>query len=191
MARNASIWCPSGGDWYACTTGTLFAGCCAVDPCSVTCPTRDLYPVHFDPSVYGTFPGMSCPSEFDFYACGGGDTFLGCCKSNACAQGVRCPDGDLAPAFMSRPEQVDIFGDPSFINLTAPPVTTSSVGGTLEPAMTSAPVYNDVEFGRSRGIILPSISTAAMVALCAFVTLWLGWRKLSSRGRHTYVSIEP
>jgi hypothetical protein len=190
MAANASIWCPSGGNWYACTTGTLFAGCCAVNPCSVTCSTRDLYPVYFDPSVYDTFPDMSCRSAFNSYKCTGEDAFSGCCKSNPCVQRSRCPDGELAPSYMLEPEQVKIFGDPSFINITAPPVTTSLVALAPGPERTFTPVYNDHELGRLRVIILLSISTAAMLALCTFVTLWLAWRHLSSSGRHTYVSVE-
>lgn len=83
-----------------------------------------------------------------------------------------------------------MYKDPSFVNLTGPPVTTSSVEGALGPEMTSTPVYYDVELGRSKGIISPSISAAAMLLLCAFVAFWLSWRKLSSPGLHTYSSIE-
>jgi hypothetical protein len=83
-----------------------------------------------------------------------------------------------------------MYKDPSFVNLTGPPVTTSSVEGALGPEMTSTPVYYDVEHGRSKGIISPSISAAAMLLLCAFVAFWLSWRKLSSPGLHTYSSIE-
>jgi hypothetical protein len=192
MARNESIWCPSGGDWYACSTGTYFAGCCAVNPCSITCPVQDLYPVLFDGALFGTFPDMSCDSGSDFYICGRSShnaSFFGCCKSNACVNAA-CPVGDLTPAFIKRPEQIELFGDPSVNNMGVSPVTTSSVVLALEPAMASTSVYNGPGFGRSDAIISASISVAVMVALCASVALWLGWRKSYIRRRHAYVSIE-
>jgi hypothetical protein len=193
MAKNESVWCPSGGDWYACSTGTFFAGCCAVNPCTVTCPTQHLYPVFFDRALYDTFPDLSCGLAAYFYRCNPSTqeaSFFGCCKSNACAHGS-CPDGDLAPAFLERPDLVDLFGDPSINNIGVAPVTTSPVKLALGPAMTSVPVYNMLGSHRPRDIIMPSISVAIMVVLCAFVALWLSWRKLSSSHRHTYVSVDP
>jgi hypothetical protein len=135
---------------------------------------------------------MSCDSGSNFYTCGPSShiaSFFGCGKSNACVNAA-CPDGDLTPAFIKRPEEIEIFGDPSVNNIGVPPVTTSSVVLALEPAMTSTSVYNGPGFGRSDAIISASISIAVMVALCASLALWLGWRKSYTRRRHTYVSIE-
>ncbi|EUC27285.1 hypothetical protein COCCADRAFT_31198 [Bipolaris zeicola 26-R-13] len=190
MSRNQSIWCPSGGEWYGCSTGTFFAGCCAVNPCSVTCPQQHLYPVHFDAAIFGTFPDLSCGSSANFYTCSGEKTFFGCCKSNPCASDD-CPHGGLAPAFMQRPEQIELFGDPAINNIGVAPITTSSVALAREPATTSIPVYDGFGSGPSTRIISPSVSITAMVSLCVFIAIWLGWRKLSSRDGHIYASVEP
>jgi hypothetical protein len=131
---------------------------------------------------------MSCGIGAKFFTCGK-EGFFGCCKTNPCTQDGGCRDGDLVPAFMERPDQ-HLFGDASINNLTVPPVTTSSVALASEPAMTSAPVYNGPGFGRTDAITSASISIAVMVMLCALVALLLGWKRLYSRGRHTYVPVE-
>ncbi|OCK81126.1 hypothetical protein K432DRAFT_296233, partial [Lepidopterella palustris CBS 459.81] len=38
----------------------------------------------------------SCPSGGDWYACGYGSSFVGCCTSDPCK--LDCPDGNLKPA---------------------------------------------------------------------------------------------
>jgi hypothetical protein len=90
---------------------------------------------------------------------------------------------------MDRPEQVDLFGDPNINNIGVPPVTTSSVMVAKEPAMTYGPIYNGQSFGRAYTIVPGSIAITAIVALCASVGLWLGWRKLSNRDQYTYVPV--
>lgn len=190
MARNQSIWCPSGGEWYGCSTGTFFTGCCAVNPCSVTCAQQHLYPVHFDRALWGNLPDLSCRSDAKFFTCSQEPSFIGCCKSNPCTTGV-CPDGDLMPAFMDRPDLIDIFGDPTINNVGAAPITTSSVALAHNPAVTSTPVNDGFRSGPSRTILLPSVSIAAILSLCVFIAFWLGWRRLSTRGSHIYASVEP
>ncbi|EOA81461.1 uncharacterized protein SETTUDRAFT_35296 [Exserohilum turcica Et28A] len=96
--------CPAGGTWWACGYGTYFVGCCARDPCEITCAQRNLYPGAFKPSAYGTFPDATCGTGSKFWTCTAGGTFWGCCKTNACAQSG-CPDGDLEPAILNRDDQ--------------------------------------------------------------------------------------
>lgn len=36
--RDHPLACPAGSQWYACSSGPRFAGCCTVDPCSRGCP---------------------------------------------------------------------------------------------------------------------------------------------------------
>lgn len=52
--------CPAGGTWWSCGYGTYFVGCCARDPCDITCAQGNLYPGAFDPTAYGTFPDATC-----------------------------------------------------------------------------------------------------------------------------------
>lgn len=44
-----------------------------------------------------TSPDMSCPSGGQFYACGDGSRFVGCCQSNPCGS-TGCAAGNLKPA---------------------------------------------------------------------------------------------
>lgn len=92
---------------------------------------------------------------------------------------------------MERSDQIDLFGDPTINNIGVAPIITSSVALAREPAMTSMPVYDGFGSGPSKWIILPSVSIAAMVSLCVFIALWLGWRKFSTRDGHIYAAVEP
>ncbi|KAH7078900.1 hypothetical protein BKA63DRAFT_253739 [Paraphoma chrysanthemicola] len=116
MATNFGLNCPSGGKWYACGSGTSrFVGCCASDPCSTGCAQGNIRPAAFNATAYGTFPDASCGSASDFFSCTAGSTFWGCCKQNACAAtpAATCPQGDLVPAFMERPEQFNAYAPSS------------------------------------------------------------------------------
>ncbi|KAI2477790.1 hypothetical protein Ptr902_10952 [Pyrenophora tritici-repentis] len=64
--------CPSGGTWWACGYGTYFVGCCARDPCDITCAAGNLYPGAFDPTQYGKFPDATCGTGSKFYTCTAG-----------------------------------------------------------------------------------------------------------------------
>lgn len=96
-------YCPSGGQWYACEAGSRFVGCCDDDPCSIRgCNQGNLKPASFNPAHHGTFPDLECNSG-NWYTCNGtSPPFMGCCKSNACAQG--CPTEDLAAGHMGNNE---------------------------------------------------------------------------------------
>lgn len=92
--------CPS-GDWYACSSGSYFVGCCNIDPCVLDCPPGNLNPASFNPAFYGQFPDQQCTEASRWYTCK--DTnppFMGCCNSNLC-ENNGCPQGDLTPGFLS------------------------------------------------------------------------------------------
>lgn len=92
---------------YACKAGSRFVGCCTEDPCTKGCGQGNIRAGGFNVSSFGNFPDASCGSASDFFTCTAGPSFWGCCKSNPCAATppATCPQGDLVPAFMERPEQ--------------------------------------------------------------------------------------
>lgn len=53
-----------------------FVGCCARDPCDITCAQGNLYPGAFDPKAYGTFPDATCGTGSKFYTCTAGRKYL-------------------------------------------------------------------------------------------------------------------
>ncbi|KAI9705267.1 MAG: hypothetical protein M1820_005265 [Bogoriella megaspora] len=69
--------------------------------------------------------GLSCPSGGSWYSCGSGSHFVGCCLSEACANG--CPAGNLKPAsfdpayYGDFPDQECSAGDWYTCNKTQPP----------------------------------------------------------------------
>jgi hypothetical protein len=134
--------CPSGGSWYAC--GSTFLGCCTSNACSPNgCSDGSLRPVAFDADQFQKFPDASCGSGAKFWTCGFGPTFWGCCKSNPCAAGAVCPDGDLAGAFVGSPAQeVYYMAGASASAATTTQTPESSTSGssveTSQPLGTSA-----------------------------------------------------
>ncbi|KAL6712470.1 hypothetical protein ACN47E_000347 [Coniothyrium glycines] len=103
--------CPLGGQWYACSSGSNFVGCCTTDPCANGCVQGNLRAAGYNISHHGEWPDASCGSASDFFTCSAGDSFWGCCKTNACAATppATCTQGDLVPAFMERPEQFNAY----------------------------------------------------------------------------------
>jgi hypothetical protein len=68
-----------------------FVGCCDTNPCEITCPQGNLHSASFDKAYYGKFSDATCGLGSDFWTCifasKTPDTFMGCCKGNACAGG--------------------------------------------------------------------------------------------------------
>ncbi|KAH7078201.1 hypothetical protein FB567DRAFT_129426 [Paraphoma chrysanthemicola] len=124
--------CPSGGQWWACSTGTYFVGCCARNPCSITCPQGDLYPAGFDPAYHAKFPDAECGSGVSFYTCIAGNTFLGCCKSNPCSASG-CPRSDVSPTFLNTEALRIAYGA-----ISAPSPSSAASSRTLSTAISSA-----------------------------------------------------
>ncbi|KAF2856586.1 hypothetical protein T440DRAFT_437420 [Plenodomus tracheiphilus IPT5] len=166
--------CPAGGTWWSCGYGTKFLGCCARDPCDITCAQGNLYPGAFDPSAYGTFPDATCGTGSKFYTCSAGETFWGCCKTNACSQGG-CPDGDLEPAIMNRDDQLIAYhatggsttlstATKTFISATS---SASSTGGTPQ-TKDSTPVAA-IAGGTAGGVLALAIITGLLIYYCCFL----------------------
>ncbi|KAF2132244.1 hypothetical protein P153DRAFT_429415 [Dothidotthia symphoricarpi CBS 119687] len=151
--QNFSPSCPSGGTWWACGYGTYFVGCCARDPCDITCAQGNLYPGAFDPAAYGTFADATCGTGSKFYTCSAGLTFWGCCKTNACSQGS-CPDGDLEPAVLNREDLRSAYHATG-----GSTVTTSTTSRTALATGTTTSTHADVTSTSSPS---PSASTAGI-----------------------------
>jgi len=115
---NASFYdfhCQAEAKWYACDKGSRFVGCCTTDPCSKGCAQGNIRPGAYNITHYGEWPDASCGTASTFYSCSAGPSFWGCCKSNPCAATppAICPQEDLVPAFMDRPEQFEAYVDAS------------------------------------------------------------------------------
>ncbi|RDI85335.1 Versicolorin B desaturase [Venturia inaequalis] len=137
--------CPSGGSFYVCNTlKSSFVGCCAtdVDPCTSPngCSKGNLRSTSFDKTYFGQFHDQSC-NDGSFYTCTGTKPgpFMGCCKSNPCANGG-CAAVDLeAMRLSSDPKAAaDFLGTSvstsSSSSTTATGSSTSSSTSTALPA---------------------------------------------------------
>ncbi|KAL2813376.1 hypothetical protein BJX63DRAFT_224709 [Aspergillus granulosus] len=112
--------CPSGGTWYVCPDEPYFVGCCSSDPCTNvdannTSPCPDVYPAAFDPSIFDSILPNSCidSPNSNWYTCNFTDPpFLGCCRSNPCAN-EGCRDDDILAAAWSSSSrgQLELFQD--------------------------------------------------------------------------------
>ncbi|PIB00906.1 hypothetical protein CB0940_01009 [Cercospora beticola] len=94
-------------------------------------------------------PNMSCPSGGQFYACGDGSRFVGCCASNPCAVG--CAAGNLVTTsfdtaqYGAIPDQQCSTGQFFTCNFTSPPFwgcctspACSSTNGCASTALAGA-----------------------------------------------------
>ncbi|CAE7205426.1 hypothetical protein P3342_011668 [Pyrenophora teres f. teres] len=120
--------CEAGVEWHACASGSKFVGCCAADPCSNGCAQGSIRPGAFNITHHGEFPDASCGAASNFWSCIAGPSFWGCCKSNPCSTGI-CPQGDLVPAFMDRPEQLQAYVSASSTDASTP----STPGASASP----------------------------------------------------------
>lgn len=97
--------CPSGGNFYVCTTGARFVGCCTFNPCNDHgCESTDLRPASFDLRKYGMFADQTCSGNNPgrWYVCT--DTnppFMGCCATNPCSGGAGCLSQNLIAGKLS------------------------------------------------------------------------------------------
>lgn len=124
--------CPAGGEFYACDYGSRFVGCCASKPCVNGCDSSLLKPSSFQKEKYADIPGALCPGGSLWYKCAGTTPpFMGCCKTNPCAQNG-CPSEDLkAATLVSNPQEglpYSPIPNPSFAQTTGfLPVSTASL----------------------------------------------------------------
>ncbi|KAF1947278.1 hypothetical protein EJ02DRAFT_417865 [Clathrospora elynae] len=166
--------CPIGGEWYGCSTGSKFVGCCTTDPCTNGCVQGDIRPGGYNVSHHGEWPDASCGSASDFYTCSSGDTFWGCCKTNACAATppATCAQGDLVPAFMERPEQFNVYAPASASPTSAPSSKSNTgvvvggvVGGVLFLAIIGALIFFVIRKRRNQKLTAGDMGAAAMVPM--------------------------
>lgn len=95
--------CPDGGDFYVCSEGGHFVGCCVSDPCGTTgCSAGNLRPAHFPTEQYVKFPDQQC-DDGRFYTCGTSG-FMGCCRGSYGCEGDSCPVSDLANIHLTNNE---------------------------------------------------------------------------------------
>ena len=101
--------CPSGGTWYACSSGVRFVGCCGTYPCDSGCPDGNLEPATFNSSEFPTdesFNKLSDQSCVDastkWWKCNfTSPPFLGCCSIDPCNSTVSCPRKNLVQGELS------------------------------------------------------------------------------------------
>jgi hypothetical protein len=167
--QDAKPYCPVGGNWYTCTSGTYFIGCCASDPCHDGCPSGNLRAASYNTTYDGTFADQQC-SAGEFYRCAKTNPpFLGCCKSNPCVIG-KCQQSDLASAFLSSNpvEAADFTATLSASSLTITP--TGSATATTIP-ISSASNHSRLSIGATIGIgaggfVVVLALAAVLVVLC-------------------------
>jgi len=151
--------CPQGGSWFACPSGSRFLGCCTSNPCQNGCLDGNLKPASFNGTDIGQFADQECVAG-QFYTCEKTNPpFLGCCKSNPCQAG-QCPQTDLTAAFLSNDpaEAADFL--PNAASATA--VTLSVTEGSsitvataaLAPTSSSPSAHTRVSNGAIIGIAL-------------------------------------
>jgi hypothetical protein len=177
------FFCPSGGSWYTCTSGSRFLGCCRTDPCVHDCPDGNLEPASFDPSIYGQFPDEICNIGSQFYTCVEKPSFVGCCKTNPC-QPQGCPEGDLSQAYLkvqADASQAFVYSSlaaststPSLTSTSASstlPATLQSVSPVVEPGPTSSSSAKAQDTHQSHKISIILGITVGLLALLVLILL--------------------
>lgn len=156
---------------YACEkeSNSNFVGCCTEDPCSNGCVQGNIRPAAFNISHHGEWPDASCGSASNFFTCTAGDSFWGCCKSNACkaTPPATCAQGDLVPAFMERPEQFNAYTSAGSTPEASSKSNTAAiaggvVGGVVGLAIIGALIFFLLRRRRNRK---RETGTAAMVPM--------------------------
>ena len=179
--------CPSGGQWYACESGSKFVGCCGNQPCEDGCKAGNLQPASFDKSFFGKFPDMGCDAG-KFWTCNATTPpFLGCCKIDPCkANG--CPSESLAGAHLLDNEGLACkyysSGCQSTSSLTSSSSTSSRSSPAAATSSTSLPNASAVDSRPSRGPIIGGAvgGAAALVVFCVLV--FLSYKHAARSRRH-------
>jgi hypothetical protein len=178
------VYCPrDGSKYYACENGPRFVGCCKLNPCEDGCPEEYLGPMVFQADKMGEFPDLSCDRESNFFSCGfpfgASDElqgYLGCCKSNPCAN-EGCPQKDVVPAFMERREQLGFYG-----NLSAPILPTVETGSVANgPPSVLSSTTSKVDLKHTATFAIALVCVALLVILPLSAGLWLLYRTFTSR----------
>lgn len=175
--------CPLGGSFYVCNTPrSSFVGCCAtdVDPCTSPngCSKGNLRSTSFNKTYYGQFHDQSC-NDGSFYTCTGTKPgpFVGCCKSNPCANGG-CAAVDL--------EAMRLSSDPKaaadFLGTTIPTSSSSSssASSTSTPTSSSTLTAMPAQIPHQTGLPVAAIGgiVIGVVLLLGFaIVMFFLWRR--------------
>lgn len=134
----ANFTCPNAHPtaYHACASSPAshFVGCCTTDPCTLGCTAGALLPASYNTRALpdpAAIPPLECYDDVAgaetgarFYVCPGANPpFIGCCRSDPCAEG--CPPGDLSPARWADGDE----GAAAFYGAVVPAGGNGSVGG--------------------------------------------------------------
>jgi hypothetical protein len=172
------FFCPAGGNWYACETGTKFVGCCLSNPCINHCVGDQLRPAGFSSRVYNQSPGGTCGGVTPFWTCTAGSTFWGCCNKDPCANHAVCPVGQLEPTVMGRPDQLEYFGALNSLMTNA----TSSASPSATPRTTDASSSGGVSGAVIGGAVGGAVALLAIIGVLIFFLCRRRRRKQSPPG---------
>ncbi|KAI1333541.1 hypothetical protein F5Y15DRAFT_342623 [Xylariaceae sp. FL0016] len=190
--------CPSGGTFYICQDSPVqFLGCCDVDPCGDlegACPSASLYAAGFNASMYSEIPAEACSSQDPsedaaWYTCASGDTFLGCCTSNPCANGSECPSDDLVAAQLdSDTKNASPFltsAVPSATSTSSSVATTSvSQTQTASASVTATPAASAQSSSQSQSATIGGAVGGSMGALVILGIIAFFFLRYRRRRRH-------
>ncbi|KAF3050988.1 hypothetical protein E8E11_011013 [Didymella keratinophila] len=180
-AQPGEFFCPAGGKWYMCETGTKFVGCCMADPCTNGCHGDSLRPAGRSTALDSQSPGGSCGGQTPFWTCEQAPTFWGCCNEDPCMNNSTCPEGKLEPTYWDRPDQYEYFKDLNILLSSTAPRSTSS-------ALPSSGSGGGGSSNRSAvigGAVGGTLGCLSIVGLVVFL-LWR--RKHAARGTDPSVS---
>lgn len=176
--------CPSGGQFYACSSDSLFLGCCEQQPCPNVCSAGALQPASFNSSFWNNFQDQTCPLNSKWFTCASTHPpFMGCCKINPCENGG-CPPSELAASYLSTSPDVaadflSSSGAVSSATATSPRIATSAVASAASAATISKPgaVSKGTIIGSSIG------GAAGLVLVLALVAFLVRQRTKMSQAR--------
>ncbi|KAJ8115772.1 hypothetical protein OPT61_g2665 [Boeremia exigua] len=174
-AQPGEFFCPIGGRWYTCESGTKFVGCCLADPCQNGCHGDILRPAGRSVALDNQSPGGSCGGQTPFWTCGQAPTFWGCCNEDPCKNNSTCPLGKLEPTYWDRPDQYEYFKDLNILLSSTEPRPTS----IPLPNASSTPSGSSVSSGALIGGIVGGI--AGLFAIIGLTVCFLMHRRRRAR----------
>jgi hypothetical protein len=189
--QDAKPFCPVGGTWHVCTTGSLFLGCCTSDPCQDGCPSGDLRAASYNTTYLGKFADQQCHHPAKFYTCAKTiPSFLGCCKSDPCQLGS-CPKSDLDSTYLSN-NSVNAADFTASLSVTSASATLSiaSASATASAFPTTSSTEPTLALGQPRLSIgaIVGIVAGSLVVLLALAGLLAAF---SQRRSKTYERRNP
>ncbi|OAL06170.1 hypothetical protein IQ06DRAFT_76430 [Phaeosphaeriaceae sp. SRC1lsM3a] len=160
--------CPKGGSWYACSTGSNFVGCCAVNPCASTCSQGSIRPAAFVASQHGTFDDASCPTNSNFYTCNSTNpVFMGCCKTgtNPCRYPGTCDVDNLVPAFLGTEDLKRQYGASGGASSSSARSSTTASGAGASTLVTMTSTTTPTSASQASAAALPKKDSPPVAAI--------------------------